>query len=76
MESLTSFPQFERTNYGTIQMMVQHWLKQLQASEENLLSETEPWKTFLEFTNVGEDLESMVRMLPTRYFFLIEFATR
>ena len=57
---------FEKTQYGTIQMLVQQWVRQLQASEGDLLTDTELWKALLEFTN--EDLESIVRMLPRWVF--------
>ena len=48
-------------------MLVQQWVRQLQATEGDLLTDTELWKALLEFTN--EDLESIVRMLPRWVFF-------
>ena len=55
---------FERTHYGTVEMLVHQWVRRVQATEGEFLSETEPWKTLLELANVGEDLESIVRTLP------------
>ena len=45
-----------------MQMLVRQWVRQMQASEGDLLTETEPWKTLLKLANGGEDMESMVRM--------------
>jgi len=53
---------FEKTRYGTIQMLVHQWVRQMQATEGDLFVETELWKALLEFMNVGEDLASIVTM--------------
>ena len=45
-------------------MVVHQWVRKLQATEGELLTDTEQWKALLEFANAGENLESIVSVFP------------
>ena len=54
--------QFEKTHYGTVQMLVRKWAQEMEASNGAIFKDSGLWRTALKISNEKKDTSALVNI--------------
>ena len=54
--------QFEKTHYGTVQMLVRKWAQEMEASNGAIFKDSGLWRTALNISNEKKDTSALVNI--------------
>ena len=54
--------QFEKTHYGTVQMLVRKWVQEMEASNGAIFKDSGLWRTALKIANDEKDTSALVNI--------------